>query len=222
VFCLPISNLLAEDTNTPITTTTVQAVAVTPATSSSTVASAKLPYGVEDVLKLSQANINENIIVNYVQNSGTIYNLSPQDIVTLKNQGVSDHVLSAMLNQRKQVESAAQLTTQVAPAVPNAPAVPDANVAPAAPDYYDQGAVYEQPQPAPAASSSVYVIPYPQATAAYYGYYSYPYGYYRPYYYGGYYGPSISLGFRFGGHGYYGRGFYGHGSHHGYGHGWHR
>ena len=63
----------------------------------------KLPYGVEDVLKLSRAQVSEDITLNYIKNSGTIYNLSPKDIVYLKNEGVSDKVLNTMMEQRQNV-----------------------------------------------------------------------------------------------------------------------
>src|SRR5689334_18003178 len=33
----------------------------------------KLSYGLEDVLKLSRANVSEDITLTYIQNSGTIY-----------------------------------------------------------------------------------------------------------------------------------------------------
>src|SRR5437016_4186417 len=61
----------------------------------------KLPYGVEDVLKLSRAQVNEEITLSYIQTSGTIYSLGSKDIVYLKQQGVSDKVINAMLEQRK-------------------------------------------------------------------------------------------------------------------------
>jgi hypothetical protein len=175
----------------------------------------KLPYGVEDVLKLSKANIGEDIILNYVQNSGTIYNLRPEDIVYLRNQGVSDRVMNALLDQRKRVELASQAA---------APVVPQQGAPAAVSDTANQAAVASSASVSPNATyaeapltppaSSVYVIPYSGASYSYYG----PYGYYP--YYGGWYGPSISLGFRFGGHRYYGgHGFGGHA--HG-GHGGHR
>jgi hypothetical protein len=184
----------------------------------------RLPYGANDVVKLARAQVSEDIIVSYIQNSGTVYTLEPKDIVYLKEQGVSDRVLSCMLDQRRRVVETAQVT---APAQQPAP-------------------VYQQPQSAsvtapltPVTSdyatpaSSVYVIPYPSATYAYYGYpsyYRYPYygGYYGGYY-GSCYSPSLSFRFGFGGYGgrsfAYGRSF-GHSGHfggsHGGGHGGHR
>ncbi|HEY5914006.1 MAG TPA: hypothetical protein VJA21_25740, partial [Verrucomicrobiae bacterium] len=71
--------------------------------------------------------------------------------------------------------------------------------------------VYVQPEPEPP-PSTVYVIPYPAATSAYYGYYAPYYGGYYGGYYAPYCGPTISLGFRFGGFGYH-HGFYGHRRH---------
>src|SRR5512142_578208 len=78
-----------------------------PAATSSTPAP-KLPYGVEDVLKLTRAQISDDIVVNYVENSGTVYNLSPADIAYLRNEGVSDRVVNAMLDQRKKPADGAQ------------------------------------------------------------------------------------------------------------------
>jgi len=152
----------------------------------------KLPYGVDDVLKLSRAKISEEVILNYVQSSGTVYNLSPGAIVYLRNEGVSDRVLNAMIDQRKRAAEATAAAPVVA-AVPQPVGIPDTSTMVAAP-------VYEQPpvvevQSAPA-SSTLYVIPYGPAAAAYYGCYSYP----RYYYYSGCYTPVVSLGFRMGGH----------------------
>jgi hypothetical protein len=48
----------------------------------------RLPYGVADVVKLSRAQVSEEIIVSYIQNSGTVYSLEPKDILYLKDQGV--------------------------------------------------------------------------------------------------------------------------------------
>lgn len=213
---------------------TAQPASVPPTPTSTENSPVRLPYGVEDVLKLTRAQISEDITLNYIQNSGTIYNLGPQDIVYLRNQGVSDRVINAMLDQRQKAAAAttapaapaASTTTMAAATVPNAPTVPDAPTVPPAPTYTQPAPTYIQPpvaeiQPAP---STVYVIPYPPASYAYYGYYSRPYGYYP--FYGGYYygGPAVSLGFRFGGgYGHYGHyGHYGYSGHYGHSGHWHR
>jgi hypothetical protein len=191
-----------EQATQPVVTTNVQVTAPP-----------KLPYGVDDVLKLSQAKISDEVIINYIHNSGTVYNLQPKDIVYLRNQGVSDQVLTTMVNQRTQVAMAAQ-----AEAAQNAAAAAQNQAQPApAPAYtpapgYDQYAVSEAPAaPAP---STVYVIP---NSAGYNGYAPY-YGYSYPYYYGGYYGPVVSYVYGYCGPTYYHGGY--HGYYHGYG-GWH-
>ena len=179
----------------------------------------QLSYGVPQVLQLSQAKIGDSTIVAYIQNSGTIYSLNAPEIVYLKQQGVSDAVITTMLNQRQRV-------TQTAPPAPatattSQPASAETTTAVAQPT-----ATYVQTVPA----STVYVIPDTQTYRYYDNYYypSYGYGYY-PYYSGyGYrpYYPAVSFSFGFGGgyHGGYYRGGWGGGYRGGYhgGGGWHR
>jgi len=212
---LPASMSLAAETDAAATQSTAVAAPVI----TTTVAQPKLPYGVDDVLKLSRAQIGDDIIVNYIKNSGTIYNLTSSDIVYLKSSGVSERVINTMIDQKKLAQVAVQTTP--APAAPMAPTGFEPDMSSAAPSYTaptdagtPAGTVVQAPLTPPA--SSVTVIPYPAATDAYYGSY-YPY---YPYY--GYYGyPGASFAFGFGpgyyyGHGYYGHGYYGHGY---YGHG---
>jgi hypothetical protein len=164
------------------------------ATASETV---KLPYGAEDVLKLSRAQVSEDVILTYIQNTGTIYQLQPKDIVYLKEQGVSDRIINTMMDQRRIAnEAAAQAQQQQAAA--QQPAVLAENDNPMATP------AYSEPQPAAPvvtqpAASTLYVIPYPTpAYPRYSGSYYYPYGYSYPYTYS-YYGYSRPvIGFRFG------------------------
>ena len=202
VSCLPLSVCLAADTNsTGSNTIVVQPQPVDASAQASTqmpVAAPKLPYGVEDVLKLSRAQVGDEITINYVRNSGTIYTLGPQEIVYLRSQGVSDNVINAMIDQRKVVPQATPAPQ--APAIANAPQMANAAVAPVAPDYSQVAPVYSE-----SPASTVYVMPPPTYSYPYYGY---------PYYYGG---PVISFGYGWGG--YYGyHCYYGHG-HGGYYHG---
>jgi hypothetical protein len=168
-----------------------------------------LPYGVDDVLKLSRAQVSEDIIVNYIQNSGIAYNLRPTELVYLKEQGVTDRVVNAMLDERKRViaEAAAAAQTPPAPApAQTSDTISSASYAP----------TFSQPQnevqPAP---STVYVIPsqptYSYYSAPYYGSWGGPY----------YYGPSLAIGFAFGSHssscwhgGWHGSSWHGGGGHH--------
>ncbi|PYJ07248.1 MAG: hypothetical protein DME25_04305 [Verrucomicrobia bacterium] len=136
---------------------------------------AKLPYGVDAIVKLSRAQISEDVILTYIQNSGTIYNLGPNEIVYLRDQGVSDKVVNTMQDQRKKAtETAAQTTTAEAPATP---AYPEPVAAVPAPAY-----IYTAPPPVyvePACdylpASTLYIIPYGSSRS-----YSTCYNYYRP------------------------------------------
>jgi hypothetical protein len=168
---------------------------------------AKLPYGVEDVLKLSRAKVNEDVVLSFVHNSGTIYNLSPTDIVYLKEHGVSDRVLNEMLTQRQRAATTIAGPSPLAAPEPEAAPPPDASAAvnPQPAPVYDQPPPQTQLAPTASGPSSVYVIPYPTPARPYY--YGYYYPYYGPYYYG-YYRPAYRYG-------------YGHGWHYGYWHGGH-
>ena len=211
ITCLALSPALAANT----ASTPAAAGSDTPAATDS--AAPKLPYGVADVLKLSRAQVSEDVILTYVQNSGTVYNLGPQEIVYLHEQGVSDRVINTMQDQRKKAAEAAPQTAP--PAVAAAQAYADTATVAAAPVYYQPAPVYVQPEPVYVPASTLYVIPYYGSgyyvsAGCYRPYYGGYCGSYRPYcgsYYGGYYRyPSVgvSVGFGFGGHG------YGHGFHH--------
>jgi hypothetical protein len=160
------------EATTPAVTTSV--------TADSSAQAPRLPYGVEDVVKLSRAQVNEDVIVSYVQTSGTIYSLAPKDLVYLKEVGVSDRVVNTMLDQRKR---AAEVAAQTAP---QQPIYQDNTPTATSPTYADSTAVDAAPAEAQPAPSTLYVIPY---TPSSYSYYGYPGYYSRPYYvYGGYYG----------------------------------
>ena len=167
-------NVLAQDSSTVTNAPTAAREA------STTQAAPQLSYGVPQVLQLSKAHIADSTILAYLQNSGTVYNLDAAQIVYLKQQGVSDAVLNAMINQRTRAQAAAeqsqaQLNSAPASSSQTATVVPEPSTS--------------------APSSTVYVIPDTQT----YNYYNSPY--YYPYYYG-YYGwpyPAVSFSF-----GYYG------------------
>jgi uncharacterized membrane protein YgcG len=172
-----------------------------PATATSVAPAApQLSYGVKQVMKMVQAKVSDTIIVNYIQNTGTIFQLNADEIIYLKQQGMSDTVLNTMLTQR------ARLTGSTEPATSPAPAPVTQYVQPAA-QVAQSGEAY-----VPATTASmVYVIPSTQS----YGYYNSGYPVY-PYYTSSYsYWPAVSLAF-----GYYGGSCYHGGCYHGgyYGH----
>jgi uncharacterized membrane protein YgcG len=197
--------LLAQNSNS----TPASAEAAAPAPVSET-RPVQLSSGVPDILKLGRAHMSDEAITAFISNSGRTYHLSVSEILYLREQGVSDQVVTAMLNSRQNAAATvAQVAPQPAPTGPTADWVnniPQPAPAPAqyAPTYVAAAPVYTQPSP-------VYVYP-----PSYEYYDSWPY-------YWGY--PSVSFGFGFGGGhygGYHGGGYHGGGYHGGGGGGGHR
>jgi len=164
---------------------------------------APLAYGVPEILQLARAKVGETTIIAFIKNSGNSYGLNADQIIYLRQQGISDAVITTMLNQPR---------TSVAAAVPIAPAPsPVASIA-----YGGQAST------AMVAPAATYVQTVPDS--AYYSqpYYSQP-DYSQPDYYYPDYGWYPTVPFYFGGGGYYGGGWrgggYGGGGHSGSGHG---
>lgn len=100
----------------------------------------QLSYGVSEVVQLAHANVGEDVIVNYVKNSGNAYGLDANQILYLKQQGVSDRVLNAMLTQPKPAVAVATPTTPAPQPVTStatvAPTVTYVQTVPTASYYY--------------------------------------------------------------------------------------
>jgi hypothetical protein len=192
-------------TNTPAkaAVTATQDSAASPQTTES--AQSKLPSNVADVVKLSSAKVSEDVILSYVQNSGSDSALSADDIVQMRKEGVSDRVINAMLDKHSRAMEIVQREAAQAPAAEDS----SANSAP--PPVVEAASASERPAvveaPLTPSGSSTYGGPYPAASGAYYGYS----GPYYPYYYGG---PVVAFGFGYGGC-YYGHGIRGVGGIHG-------
>lgn len=193
--------------NTVPTASTSNAVAAAPASSEAGLAPVSSAQW--DIIKLTKAGVGEQTILAYIANSGRSYQLTPEAMVQLKNQGVSDAVLTAMLQQDQKLAGGG-LTK--APSYPASSAT-----SPGSGDY--GGAAYTP-------ASMTYVIPSSGATYSYpysyYGYYPYSYPYWGGYYNYWYPGLSFSLGLGYGCYGGYygypngcgGRGWY-YGGYHG-------
>jgi uncharacterized protein DUF6600 len=90
-----------------------------------------LAPGLQEVVKLSQAQMTDDVILSYIRNSGTPYSLSADDLLYLKSQNVSQNVIAALLQ------------SQAATPAPN-PTPPRALAPPQPPP-----SVASQPPPAP-------------------------------------------------------------------------
>jgi hypothetical protein len=189
---------------------TASTATATEAADSSGSAAPPLAPGVADIVKMTHAHVGDQVILSYVGSSGTVYSLDASQVVYLRSAGVSEPVVSAMLNKWKRYsdQAAANTAAQSSAAPATQPQTVYATTA-----YAEPAPVVVQPvvvEPA-APSVSVYVIPYSPTSS---GYSYYPnnwcysgtvfYSYYRPYY--GYGCRSFSVPYRSGYSG-YGRGF---------------
>lgn len=200
----------------------------------------RLSDGAASVIKLKRGNVNDDVIAAYV--SSKRFSLSADDVVALHQEGVSDAVVTTMLQRSQGQPTATPAPMASAPAPENAPppqVQPAPQQAPPAVSYVQTSPPVQTlvaPAPAP-------VVVYQEPV--YYNYYdpywvspvywNFGYGYRYPYYshhypyrYGyrgpsvsvGFHGPHIGVGIGFGGGVHVGGGF--HGGYHGGGfHGHH-
>lgn len=154
----------------------------------------KLSYGVADILKLARAKVSAETIIAFIGNSGRIYNLSANEILYLRNQGVDDRVLTAMLEQRK------KLAEPVAwPTPPSRASLEPKQSQPVLTTPAQSAATTTRPAPELVAPPPVYLLRNPPPVYSYYDY--------SPYYRTPASAFSLSFGF---GNGYYrgGLGYY--------------
>lgn len=56
------------------------------------------PLSIADIKAMAKAGVSDNIIINQINNTHSVYNLDANDIIDLKNGGVSDKVITYMMN----------------------------------------------------------------------------------------------------------------------------
>ena len=59
------------------------------------------PMSTNDVIKLTQSGVSETTIIKQIQSTRTVFQLSPDDVVSLKSYGVNDNVINAMLDSSR-------------------------------------------------------------------------------------------------------------------------
>ncbi len=158
-----------------------------------------------DLLSLAKSGIEEQIMISYIDAAKGPFNLTADQIIELKDLGVSTKVISRALQHGQNAEAAAAEPTTAAnpeasqPAVSHESFVEPATVAPIAPAYQTAAA---PAAPVPPARDTVAAAPAPGAVV-----YTYPwcwspyYDYYWPYadaYDGWLWGPGFGWGFGLG------------------------
>ncbi|MGA9778225.1 MAG: YXWGXW repeat-containing protein [Limisphaerales bacterium] len=82
------------------------------------------PLSLADVKALAAARVSDDVIINQIRNSHTVFHLSTADIIDLHNSGVSENVINFMINSPSLAgdDSTVQTTTDVTEAPPPPPA----------------------------------------------------------------------------------------------------
>jgi len=76
------------------------------------------PLSIADVKALARAGISEDVIINQIRAAHTVFRLSAADIIDLRDSGVSDKVVSYMINTPNTAAEGAVLIPQAPPAPP--------------------------------------------------------------------------------------------------------
>ena len=87
---------------------------------------ANVSPSVAEVIKLAESGVGEDVILSFIQNSKSTYDLSADDVFYLKDVGLTSPVITAMLNHDKEVGNQTQQSvptpqTLAAPSAPEAP-----------------------------------------------------------------------------------------------------
>ena len=132
---------------------------------------AKYSPGVDEILNMVQAGVSAEVIKTYIESSPVAYNLSPTDIITLKEHAVPDELTTALMMRgaalRLQVQ---QSTTPVGRPPPTRPYY---RLDPESYDYFQYHYLY--PRTLAAANQSFY-----SSGTFSPGFAPYGYGYYQP------------------------------------------
>ncbi|SPE50080.1 conserved exported hypothetical protein [Verrucomicrobia bacterium] len=125
-------------------------------------ATAHFPPNVDEVVKLAKAGTSDDVLLAFVKNSPTPFNLGANDILALKDAGISTPVMTAMLNHD------AALRDQAAQTLPLPPPVTTSNQKLYTPTQTPEAAAVPPPITAPAATiaPAPTVPPAPVAPAA--------------------------------------------------------
>ena len=113
----------------------------------------KLSTGIQEVVNLAQAGVNETVIKAFIEKSNIPYNPSADEIIFLTDIGLPNIVITAMLQQGNKVAEQNARNPQ-APRYEQPPAIPTAPVVPPAPavTVFEPAPPYVAPPQPPAAA----------------------------------------------------------------------
>jgi hypothetical protein len=78
-----------------------------------------------EIVKLTQAGVDESVMMAYVTNSQKVFNLTSEDIIYLNDLGVPDAVVTAMMQQDQAVKAGAAVAAAAPPTVQTNEPIPE-------------------------------------------------------------------------------------------------
>jgi hypothetical protein len=81
------------------------------------------PLGLVDIVQLTQSHVTDNVIISMIRSTGSVYQLSANDTIWLKQNGVSDAVVTEMLATANRVPRRVYSATPVYVVEPEPPPV---------------------------------------------------------------------------------------------------
>lgn len=102
-------------------------------TSRAQTAPADLSPDLQQVVRLSQQHLSDDVVINYIRNSGKTYHLSADDIIYLNRQGVSQTVIGVLQTGASASPATSAPSAPPPPSDSSAPVPPALDTAPAAP-----------------------------------------------------------------------------------------
>src|SRR6266446_4794681 len=82
--------------------------------------------GIGEILKMTDAKVDVTVIKAYIKNSPTAYNPNANEIIGLKQRGLGDDIITALIQRGGEVRAQAMQGGAMAPAA-TAPAIPYGN-----------------------------------------------------------------------------------------------
>ncbi len=141
-----------------------------------------LPPALEAIARMAEAKVGTRTVLAFIANSPLAYNLSPRDIIALKERGVPDEVITALVKHGAKMRAKYESSARADRHALNAPERRPPRTIPAPPTYYPAPVYVPYPVPVfppygPVTSFNNTYPTYINGQPVYSGYYVPGYGY---------------------------------------------
>src|SRR5262249_44120963 len=92
--------------------------AALPMAASPAIAPTNIPPAIAEVIRLAESGVGDDVVLAYIQNSQVTFNLGADDVLYLRDVGVSSVVITAMLNHDTTLRNQVSANTNPVPPEP--------------------------------------------------------------------------------------------------------